>query len=107
MFESLLSWCKFPVYVHKKTGFSAGGDYLHAAPIEYKCYRVDSMQTITDKFGKEYISNTQVYLPSDYSDVTVEDLISFPDLLDKREIRKIGGFFDGETGTISVAIVYL
>lgn len=106
MFESLKSWCVFPVYVHRYSGFSASGDALHATTVEYKCYHVDSMLAITDKNGKEYISNTQVYLPSG-NDVSIEDFISFPDLSTPREIRKLGDFLDGNTRSISIRVIYL
>ena len=106
MFESLLSWCRFPVYVHGHTGVDIAGDDSYAAPVLYKGYRVDEMRTITDKFGTTYTSYATIYLPPDVT-IKESDCISFPGDKDKREIRKLGGYHDGNTGALSIWVVYL
>lgn len=105
MFESLRLWCKFPVLIHRYTGTNLAGDASYAEPVEAKCYRVDEMRSITDKFGTQYTSYATVYLPPEY-EITEEDCISFCDE-PRREIRKLGGYFDGNTGALSIRVVYL
>lgn len=105
MFESLRTWCKFPVFIHRYTGTSLSGDPSYADPVEAECYRVDEMRNITDKFGTECTSYATVYLPPEY-EIAEEDCISFADG-PKCEIRKLGGYFDGNTGNLSIRVVYL
>jgi hypothetical protein len=106
MFESLQEWCRFPVNVYRKTGMAASGDASYASAASINGYRVDEMRVITDKTGKEYVSHTHVYFPPS-ANVTADDMISFPDDTKKREIRKLGGFSDGNTGVLDIIVVYL
>ena len=106
MFESLISWCRFPVNVHCYTGVDIAGDPSYSAPVLHSGYRVDEMRTIVDKYGANYVSHTTVYLPPDV-EIKESDCISFPDDTARREIRKLGGYFDGNTGALSIRVVYL
>ena len=106
MYESLLEWCKFPIDVHHRNGTEISGDPKYDSAKSYNGYRVDEMQTITDKTGKEYVSRMKVYFPPSV-DVSEDDRISFKEAPEKREIRKLGGFSDGNTGTLSIIVVYL
>lgn len=106
MYDSLKEWCTFPVNIHKHSSFSISGDEILSKSTIVNGYRVDEMRKIVDKEGKEYISNVHVYFPPEVS-ITLEDMISFPEATTPREIRKIGGFSDGNTGTLSIAVVYL
>lgn len=105
MFESLREWCRFPIEVHTRTGNTAGGDPKYAPPIEYRGYRVDEVVAITDKHGENYVSTSRVYFPPEVV-ITEEDLLSFGTDV-SYEIRKIGGFYDGNDGAISILVVYL
>lgn len=106
MFQSLLEWCKFPVFVHSYSGMSGTGDYNYADPVKHMCYREDASIAITDKLGKEYISRARVYFKPD-AIVKEEDTLSFPDDPIPREIRKLGGYYDGNTGKLDIRIAYL
>jgi len=106
MYESLVSWCRFPVNIYNRTGFSVSGDPIEAALVTKNGYRVDKIQTIIDKTGKEYISHTQVYFPPEVA-ITVDDRVSFPNDLKQREIKKLDTFNDGNTGTVSIQVIYL
>lgn len=105
MYESLLEWCRFPVNVHTRIGTFAGGDPKYDEPYPYNGYRVDQVTNIVDKDGEHYVSMTQVYFPPAVP-VTVEDVLSFEEEI-TYEIRKIGGFYDGNDGTLSILVVYL
>lgn len=106
MYASLISWCKFPVNVHKCSGYTASGDREYSEPVAYKGYRVDEMRVITDKNGDSYTSFAHVYFPPDVP-MGIDDCLSFPDDETPREVRKLGGFFDGNTGARSIWVVYL
>lgn len=106
MFESVREWCVFPVNVHRYSGRKASGDVNYADPVVEKCYRVGDMRTITDKFGKEYVSFSHIYLPPEVA-ITMDDRVSFPDDPVPRDIRRLSGYFDGNTGKLSMWVVYL
>ena len=52
------------------------------------------------------MSGTQIYFPPDVP-VAEEDMIVLPVDSKPREVRKIGGFLDGNTGETSIRVVYL
>lgn len=106
MFESLIPWCKFPVFIHKCLGTNAAGDKEYEAPVAFNGYRVDEVRDITDKLGINYVSYSHVYFPPEVP-IGVDDCLSFPDDERPREVRKLGGFFDGNTGMRSIWVVYL
>lgn len=105
MFDSLKAWCRFPVFLHKYIGTDITGDVTYAEPVEVLGYRVDEMRNITDKYGKQYVSQATVYFQPTV-DVTEADCLSF-DTGPKYEIRKLGGYFDGNTGALSIKVAYL
>lgn len=106
MFESLRSWCRFPVNIYKYKGKTGSGDNKYDTPAEYKGYPVEMTELISDKNGKEYMSRLRIYFPENVP-ISVEDMISFPNDTVKREIRKLGGFSDGNTGKRDIWVVYL
>lgn len=105
MFNSLLSWCKFPVNVHKFAGRLPSGDNKYEEPVEKNGYRVDGAELITDKHGQEYISKSRVYFPPSV-DVSEDDMISFEGV-QQYEIRRLGGYYDGNDGKLSIRVVWL
>ena len=105
MYASLLEWCTFPVKVHKKQGVTAGGDPKYAPPVEYKGYPVDKVTAITDKYGKQYVSMSCIYFPPEVP-VSIADMLSLGEG-PPMEIRRIGGFYDGNEGMLSILVVYL
>ena len=106
MFASLKPWCRFPVLIHKYDGMTGSGDAKFKAPVEYSGYPVELTELITDKNGKQYMSRLRVYFPETVP-IAVEDMIAFPDDALKREVRKLGGFSDGNTGKRDIWVVYL
>ncbi len=106
MYESLVAWCKFPVLIYPHTGHSVSGDEIESAAVTAYGYRVDEMRKITDKDGKEYVSNAHVYFPPEVT-ITVDDMLSLVPDSKPREIRKLGGYSDGETGKLDLIVAYL
>lgn len=106
MYSSLKEWCVFPFYVHAYDGLSGSGDKRYKTPVEHQCYRVDDAVQITDKYGRQYASQTVLYLPAEVS-LTVDDMISFPGKTTRYEIHKLGGYYDSGTGLDDIIVVYL
>lgn len=105
MYRSLLPWCRFPVKVHQYLYTDVNGDARYAEPIDAKCYRVDEMRKITDKYGTEYTSYATIYFPPSVC-VTEADMLSFDDGA-PCEIRKLQGYYDGNYGSLSIRVAYL
>lgn len=106
MYESLIEWCRFPVNVYHRNGTTLSGDAKYDVAKSYNGYIVNEMQTIQDKTGKEYVSRARIYFPPNVV-VSEDDMISFVGEQEKHEIRKLSGFNDGNTGTLSIIVVYL
>ena len=106
MFNSLVSWCKFPVFIHSYTGIDGAGDKAYAEPVESKCYWADEVSTVTDKYGKTYVSHAKVYLQPAVR-ISDADMLSTVDDKLPREIHKLSSFFDGNTGKRSIWVAYL
>ncbi len=107
MFSSLRPWCRIPVKLFKYTGMAGSGDAQYDDGTEYKGYPVEMTELIEDTHGQQFLSKLRVYLPEEVP-VSVQDLIELPD--DKnnhRQIRKLGGFYDGNTGKRDIWVVYL
>ena len=105
MYSSLVAWCRFPVNIHAFESSAASGDTQYKSPEAHNGYRVDAVELITDKYGEQYVSKSRVYFPPAVP-VTESDLISFENT-SAYEIRKIGGFYDGNTGQLDVLVIYL
>lgn len=105
MFESLTAWCKFPVTICSMTGRNAAGDETFSTS-SVNGYRVDDNRSIVDKHNHEYVSRSQVYLKPNTA-ITLDDKIQFPEDDTMYEVRKIGGYFDGNTGALDILVVYL
>lgn len=107
MYDSLKDWICFPFTYRRITGKTAAGDKKYTEPTEAMCYRVDNTETITDKFGEEYVSHSQLYVPKSVS-ITVDDLVTLPSEKAKdKEIHKIAGFYDGNEHDLSIQVIYL
>lgn len=105
MYETLQEWCVFPFTLLHKTGQALNGDVTYAPPVSYNGFRVDTVEKITDKYGKEYASKSQLYIPGDLPVCDVDMLIV--DGTKKQEIHKIGVFYDGNEQSKSIQVIYL
>jgi len=105
MYNSLESWCVFPVAIYAYAGHTASGDVKYAKPMTTYGYIVDKEKCITDKYGKEYISMSQVYFPPTVA-VTDKDKIAI-DASAPCEIHRINRFRDGTEKAVSILVVYL
>lgn len=109
MFNSLVGWLNNEFTVRSLSGTDAGGDPKYSEPITYKGYRVDDTEVIVDKYGKEYVSGTKIYVAKET--VIKEDyLVSMSAPTGntvEQEIHKLGGFYDGNTGLLDIQVLYL
>lgn len=109
MYDSLKEWVRFPFTFRRIEGKTAAGDKKFSAATEALCYRADNIEVITDKYGEEYVSRSQLYVPKDV-EISVDDLVTLNmagDKLMDKEIHKISGYFDGNEGQLSIQVIYL
>lgn len=104
MLNSIESWCNCQSTIIRNSGFELSGDKKPAENIVFNCYVAEEITPITDKNGKEYISRTQLYLSATpkvlSSDTVLYEGIAY-------EIRKANAFRDGNTGEVSIQVIYL
>lgn len=108
MFESLKQWCRFPFLLYHHDGSDKAGDAKWKVE-EAKGYRVDDVVQLVDENNNSFMSQSRVYVDADLNiTATTDDMLAFPEEPTKRyKIRKVGAFFDGNTGEKSVSIFYL
>lgn len=107
MYESLLEWIRFPFLLIPYKGKDLAGDEQYGKAINAKCYRVDDIKEIRDVHNDSYWSSQQLYCQEGLK-VSIKDMVAFPEDPDtKYEIRKIGAYYDGNTGGKSITVLYL
>ena len=106
MFESLRDWCTVPVRIKRRKAVAASGDVSYNDPVTVNGYVVTEIKDIIDKNGVRDVSTSYVYFPEDVA-VTQDDMLQTFETDQMREIKKIGAFYDGNTGNVDVWVVYL
>lgn len=106
MYESLKAWCKQEITVHRAGSLLPSGERGEGTSFTLKGLLVDDSKQIVDKNGQMALCRSYVYvIPS--TKVEETDKISLPGETKKYEIRKLGGYYDGNTGDLSVQVIYL
>lgn len=102
LFNSLKAWVNIPAVVkpfEKRTGTGAK---VFGEPVEIKCYPEGKVQVVTNKEGKEVVSNKILYVDGD-TPVTELDNIVFEGR--DTEVKAIGYYY--RNGGIDIKLVYL
>lgn len=106
MYESLKPWCRQDIQVSRAGGLLPSGETGPGETFTVKGLVVDDTKLITDKNGQLYQCRSYAYiLPT--TPVVETDKILLPTTQKECEIRKLGGYYDGNTGELSVQVVYL
>ena len=82
---------------------SGTGEASYGDPVDTKCYRNGKIEIITDAKGREVVSNLQVYLDGS-TIIKEQDKIVFDK---EHDIKALSPFYDGNTGIVSLWVVYL
>lgn len=106
MFSSLIAWCKQDIVVERPGGLLPSGESSPGTTFTVKGLVVDDTKLITDANGQLYQCKQYAYIIPDPK-IEPEDKILMPTTNKKCEIRKLGGYYDGNTGQLSVQVVYL
>lgn len=105
MYESLRAWCKQPIVLMRAGKFLPSGERAPGEELHTLAYVVDDTKTITDKSGKLYQCRSYAYMLPDVQ-VLESDTVLLPGAQDSCEIRRLGGYYDGN-GKLSIQVVYL
>lgn len=106
MYESLRPWCKQDITVIRQGALLPTGEHEESQQFTVKGLLVDDSKLITDKNGQLITCKSYVYIiPSPR--VLESDRIMLPGGREHYEIRRLGGYTDGNDGELSVQVVYL
>lgn len=106
MFNSLKSWCKQTLTVCRPGTFTPSGEMSDERTFELKCLLVNDSKLFTDRNGELAVCRCYAYvIPTE--PIFDTDKIQLPGTSIKYDIRKLGGYTDGNTGELSIQVVYL
>lgn len=109
MYESLKAWCKQELTVVRSgSGYKPSGEREEEQRFTVKGLLVDDSKMFTDKNGSMATCRCYCYIIPEPA-VIESDRIILPGMTVERqyEIRKLGGYYDGNTGSLDVQVVYL
>lgn len=104
MFDSLKDWIKTPVIIKPFIKRDGTGEPTFGEEMAAKCYPQGKITLVRDVRGNDIVSNLQLYFDGNIN-VKVTDVIIFNN--SDYNIKAIGPFYDGNTGNISIVVVYL
>lgn len=108
MYRSLIPWCKQLVTVHHAGSYLPSGEVAEDEVYTLKCFWVNDSRLFTDDNGLLQTCRSYAYvIPEEGKVIEKEDLIELPGSTKKYSIRKLGGYFDGNDGQLSVQVVYV
>lgn len=106
MYESLRAWCKQDITVVRQGKLLPSGEHADDESIVLKGLLVEDSKLIQDKYGQLITCRSYVYvIPS--TKVEETDKIKLQGDPNEYEIRKLGGYNDGNDGKLSVQVIYL
>lgn len=104
MFKTLRQWMTIPIVIKPFVKYSGTGDPEYSADVDTKCYVSGKTTIVTTADGKEEVSNLQLYLPGEVA-IKETDAVTLNN--DVYRIKAIGPFYDGNTGEVSIRVVYI
>lgn len=106
MYDSLKAWCKQDIIVVRQGKLLPSGERGESERFTVKGLLVDDSKLIQDKNGELVTCRSYVYIiPTRKVEET--DRIIIPGEKAEFEIRRLGGYYDGNDGKLSVQVVYL
>lgn len=106
MYDSLKAWCKQNIEVIRQGKLLPSGEHGESERFTVKGLLVDDSKLITDKNGQLITCRSYVYvIPTQR--IEESDRIKLPNDAAEYEIRRLGGYNDGNDGKLSVQVVYL
>lgn len=102
MFKSLKSWLNLDAAVKPFVSNSGTGAKIVGTSVPIKCYAEGKVQVVKNTYGKEVVSNKQLYIDGSVA-IGELDLITFEGA--DHEIQAIGYFY--KNGKVDLKVVYL
>jgi len=104
MFKSLKKWLSVPVEIKPFIKQDGTGEPTFGNNISTKCYPQGKVTLVRDVHGNDIVSNLQLYIKGDTA-IKVTDVVVFNG--NDYNIKALGPYYDGNTGNISIVVVYL
>lgn len=106
MYSSLIPWCKQDIVIVRQGMLLPSGEHAESERFTVKGLLVDDSKLIQDKNGQLFTCRSYVYvIPT--TKVEESDRVIIPGETAEFEIRRLGGYYDGNSGQLSVQVVYL
>ena len=105
MYESLKEWMTCPVIIKPFLRTNAYADKEYGDPVDILAYVVGGAEVINDASGNAVVSTTQVYIDPEIYMVNPQDRLIVDGA--EKDIISVTNWHDGNTGTITVSLVYL
>lgn len=108
MYDTLRQWCKQELTVVRKGELLPSGEHGESSRFTVLGLLVDDSKMILDKNGQQAMCRSYCYVIPE-PPLVESDRIILPGATVERqyEIRKLGGYYDGNTGSLDVQVVYL
>lgn len=104
MFESLRNWLSIPLKIIPFVRRDGTGEAIYDEAINTKCYAQGKVTLVRDVYGNDVVSQLQLYIDSCVP-IKVTDKVSFNG--SDYNIKALSPYYDGNTGDISIVVVYL
>lgn len=106
MYQSLRAWCKQDITVVRQGSLLPSGEHGESERFTVKGLLINDSKLIQDKNGQLITCRSYVYvIPS--PKIEESDMIILPGDTKQYEIRRLGGYYDGNDGELSVQVVYI
>ena len=106
MYRSLMAWCKQDITVIRQGRLLPSGEHGESERFTVKGLLVDDSKLIQDKNGQLITCRSYAYIIPTRK-IEESDKIMIPGESKAFEIRRLGGYYDGNDGELSVQVVYL
>ena len=104
MFKSLKNWLSVPVDIKPFIKQDGTGEPTFGDSISTKCYPQGKVTMVRDVHGNDIVSNLQLYIEGDTA-IKITDVVVFNG--SEYNIKALSPYYDVNTGTISLMVVYL
>lgn len=106
MFASLRNWCKQPIEVHRPGKPLPSGELSEEEIFTLKGLLVNDSKPIVDDNGAMTACKYYAYvIPT--RPIEDDDLVKMPGAPCAMPIRKLAGYYDGNTGLLDIQVVYM
>lgn len=107
MYNSIKEWMTCPVTILPFLKYTASSDKEFGEPVDIMAYIAGNTEVLNDMSGTQVVSTSQIYYDASKYTIHPEDRIKIPSRGTEKDIISISEWYDGNTGTTDIGLVYL